>query len=93
MNRNQRRKKTKPQKTLEDRKIFYEKIKNKFLQIGLWSDQYPGVKLFQEILDKYVVSGEHQQGKIELPEFKRTIAYILTNHKLIEPTVHLLHTP
>jgi hypothetical protein len=83
--------KIKPQKTKEDRQAFYNKIIGIFGNLGIWSMSFEPINEFNNILMKYVETGEHFQGKIPWKEQNREIYYILTNTKHIEPTVHLLH--
>ena len=49
------------------------------------------VKLFYQIIDKFIADGESQQGKIPLKGYQRIIQYILTNTKSKICQVNLLY--
>jgi len=90
---NKKDKKEKSKKTLEERKIFVEDMKNQFILLGCNPSQYPPMKKLFDILDDYVENGTESSGKIdflECPRGGRTICYILTNRKNFNNTLHFL---
>ena len=67
------------EKKLKDepaRKSDVEVAKKKIESLGL-SPEVEGIKEFYDICDKYINSGEHYSGKIQLNGFKRILEYTL----------------
>lgn len=82
--------KRKPEpKTREQRELEVQHIIDQLEQLGLTS-KLPGIAKLMKIMDDYIQTGNGASGKIKLPEAERTIHYIFSIRKHIEPKVSLL---
>jgi hypothetical protein len=90
MAKTKKEKKPKEYKSIEDRIIIADTLKEKIQNLGIPSI-YPGIVEFYKILDEYckdnIISGF--SGKIKLPEISRYIEYILPIRKEIEHVVKI----
>jgi hypothetical protein len=83
-------KKPKQYKSIEDRIVIADTLKEKIQNLGIPSI-YPGIIEFYKVLDEYckdnIISGF--SGKIKIPEIGRYIVYILPIKKEIEHVVKI----
>ncbi len=79
-----RNQKDKSQRVLEIVKAF-----KKMRELG-FPDETPAIIEFKQITNRFIEDGIAVTGKIPMPEYDRTLCYILTNHSLKESTIALM---
>ena len=61
----------------------------KLRELGL-SDDIPALIEFKQVTNKFIEDGIAVSGKIPMPEWNRTLCYMLTNHSVKESTIALM---
>ena len=87
-NKKKKIKKIKKIKTKEIREDEINNIKKKLMDLGL-NNSFENIKNLFIIFDEYIITGNSNSGKIELPGLKREIHYILSNKLNIENSINL----
>ena len=83
-------KKVKEIKTVEERKMEMDSIKEKLTNLGL-VEEMEGIKEFYERAKEFETKGEGWSGKIKAPGTKRILDIRLTSNKLKECAMALLY--
>tara|TARA_Y100000590_G_C15578424_1_gene961377 strand:- start:587 stop:877 length:291 start_codon:yes stop_codon:yes gene_type:complete len=83
-------KKMKEKKTLEERKLEMDGIKEKLTNLGL-VEEMEGIKEFYERVKDFEKTGDGWSGKIKVPGTKRILDIRLTSNKLKECAMVLLY--
>ncbi len=76
-------------KTKSQRVAEIVKSWKKLRELGL-SDDIPALIEFKKITNQFIEDGIAVTGKIPMPEWDRTLCYILTNHSIKESTIALM---
>ena len=87
------RKKTKlpkASKTLNDRQLEINNIKNQIEQLGLGEGNLD-IKQFYQIIDEFTNTGIGWSGRVTLNGFQRHIDVILTNNSNIKCQIRLVY--
>lgn len=79
------------QKDKNQRVIEIVKAFRKMKELG-FPDETPAIVEFKQITNRFIEDGIAVTGKIPMPEYDRTLCYILTNHSLKESTIALMST-
>ena len=79
----------KHEKTKFQRVTEIVKSWKKLRELGL-SDDLPALVEFKKVTNLFIEDGIPVTGKIPMPEWDRTLCYILTNHALKESTIALM---
>ncbi len=76
-------------KTKSQRVAEIVKSWKKLRELGL-SDDLPALIEFKKVTNQFIEDGIAVTGKIPMPEWDRTLCYILTNHSIKESTIALM---
>ena len=79
----------KNEKTKYQRVAEIVKSWKKLRELGL-SDDLPALIEFKKVTNQFIEDGHPVTGKIPMPEWDRTLCYILTNHSKKESTIALM---
>lgn len=79
-----------PEHTRESRLELVTNIKNKLRVLEIYSLKFPAIAQLDSILNEYIETGHHFQGKIKFPEsHNRKIVYLLSNKLHVQSYVNL----
>jgi hypothetical protein len=86
---------TKKESIKKNEKTKYQRVSEivkswkKLRELGL-SDDLPALIEFKKVTNQFIEDGHPVTGKIPMPEWDRTLCYILTNHSKKESTIALM---
>jgi hypothetical protein len=76
-------------KTKSQRVAEIVKSWRKLRELGL-TDELPALIEFKKVTNQFIEDGIAVTGKIPMPEWDRTLCYMLTNHSIKESTIALM---
>jgi hypothetical protein len=76
-------------KTIEEKKLQIKSLLNQINEFEINISMFPEIKIFHQIIKKYIYENIPSSGKIHLDVINRDLVYILPNAKHIICSVNL----